>query len=158
MYGAYVMAGVLAIGLGTPAGTATAVAAHPVASAAAGPDDSGHAAIGAARLRAAMFGERVEVTALRTESSTTYVNPDGSVTEESTTGPTRVKDGDGAWRDVDTTLVHRDGGVRPKQAAADIRFSGGGSGPLAEVNEGDRTLGIGWDEPLPAPSIQGSRE
>ncbi|MFF3454539.1 DNRLRE domain-containing protein [Streptomyces sp. NPDC002730] len=155
VYGAYAMVGILAIGLGTPAGNATAVAAHPVASAATGPDDD-HAAIGAARLRAARLGERVEVTALRTESSTTYVNPDGSVTEESTTGPTRVKDEDGAWRDVDTTLVHRDGGVQPKQAAADIRFSDGGSGPLAVVSEGDRTLGIGWDGPLPEPSIQGN--
>lgn len=77
----------------------------------------------------------VEVTALRAESSTTYVNPDGSVTVESATGPVRVKDSDGSWHDVDTTLVHRDGGIEPRQAAADIRISDGGSDPLAEVND-----------------------
>ncbi|MGJ3560538.1 DNRLRE domain-containing protein [Streptomyces sp. INA 01156] len=76
--------------------------------------DGVEAKVGAARIRAALLGQRVEVTALRTESSTAYVNPDGSVTEESTTGPTRVKDESGTWRDVDTRLVRRDGVVQPK--------------------------------------------
>ncbi|WP_435281733.1 hypothetical protein [Streptomyces koelreuteriae] len=94
--------------------------------------------------------------ALRTESSTFYVNPEGSVTEESSTGPIRVKDEKGAWRDVDTTLVLRDGVVQPKRAAADITISAGGSGPLAQVGEGSQSLGIGWEGALPEPVLQGN--
>ncbi|MFK0025387.1 DNRLRE domain-containing protein [Streptomyces sp. NPDC090798] len=155
VYAAYAMAGVLTFGLGMPAAHPPAVAATPVASAAAASDDE-DAAIGAARRSAAASGERVEVTALRTESSTTYVNSDGSVTVESATGPVWVKDDDGSWHDVDTTLVRRDGGIEPRRAAADIRISDGGSGPLAEVDEGDKTLGISWDGKLPEPEIHGN--
>ncbi|MER6473079.1 DNRLRE domain-containing protein [Streptomyces collinus] len=97
----------------------------------------------------------MEVTDLRTESSTTYVNPDGSVTVESATGPVRVKDDNGSWHDVDTTLVHRDGRIEPRWAAADIHISDGGSDSLAEVGEGDKTLGISWDGQLPEPDIKG---
>jgi hypothetical protein len=151
----YAIAGVLTVGLGVPAVHTPAMAATPVASAATAQDNE-DAAIGAARVRAAVSGERVEVTALRAESSTTYVNPDGSVTVESATGPVRVKDADGSWHDVDTTLVHGNGGIEPRRAAADIRISDGGSGPLAQVTEGDKTLGISWDGKLPEPEIQGN--
>ncbi|MET9453118.1 DNRLRE domain-containing protein [Streptomyces cinerochromogenes] len=155
VYVAYAMAGVVTAGLALPAPRDAAEAVTPVATAAAASDD-GDAATGEARRRAAASGERVEVTALRTESSTTYVNPDGSVTVEAATGPVRVKDDDGAWHDLDTTLVRRDGGIEPRQAAADIRISDGGEGPLAEVDEGDKTLGISWDGPLPEPEIRGN--
>ncbi|MGW0864869.1 hypothetical protein [Streptomyces sp. NPDC002611] len=106
----------LAAGLGAPAhpaGATDSADTSPTAAGAAGDD----AAVGAARVRAAVLGKRVEVPALRTESSTFYVNPEGSVTEESSTGPIRVKDEKGAWRDVDTTLELRDGVVQPKRAA-----------------------------------------
>ncbi|MER8012438.1 DNRLRE domain-containing protein [Streptomyces sp. NPDC094149] len=153
VYAACAMAGVLTVGLGVQT-NATAVAAAPVSSGTAIADED--ATIGAARVSAAASGERVEVTALRTESSTTYVNPDGSVTVESSTGPIRVKDDDGSWRDVDTTLVHRDGGIEPRRAATDLRISDGGTGPVAEVDEGDRSLGISWDGKLPEPELHGS--
>ncbi|GAB2464441.1 DNRLRE domain-containing protein [Streptomyces incanus] len=150
----YALAGCLAVEIGVPGLQAGASTAQPVSSAAEESDDV-EAKVGAARIRAALLGQRVEVTALRTESSTAYVNPDGSVTEESTTGPTRVKDESGTWRDVDTRLVRRDGVVQPRQAAADISFSDGGSGVLAEVSEGSHTLGIGWDGDLPRPTLEG---
>ncbi|MEV5173923.1 hypothetical protein AB0L10_23235 [Streptomyces flaveolus] len=74
------------------------------------------------------------------------------MTVESATGPVRVKDDDGSWHDVDTSLVHRDGRIEPRWAAADIHISDGGSGSLAEVGEGDKTLGISWDgHPHPSP-------
>ncbi|MGW1067145.1 DNRLRE domain-containing protein [Streptomyces aureus] len=152
---AYAVAGLLIAGLGAPWGQTAAVAAVPAAFAAAASED-GDAAIGDARRRAAAFGERVEVVSLRTESSTTFVNPDGSVTVESSTGPIRVKDEDGTWHRVDTTLVHRDGVIQPRQAAVDIRISDGGSGPVAEIGEGAKSLGISWDGSLPKPEIEGS--
>ncbi|WEH17185.1 DNRLRE domain-containing protein [Streptomyces sp. VNUA24] len=149
------LAGFLALQLGVPAQPAGAVGTLDAPQAAPKPD-SDDASIGAARIRAAVLGKRVEVPSLRTESSTVYVNPDGSVTEESTTGPIRVKDENGAWRNVDTTLVLRDGVVQPKQAASDIRISDGGSGPLAQVSEGSQSLGIGWDGELPKPVLKGN--
>ncbi len=145
----------LAAGLGAPAHPAGATGSADTSLTASG-DGSDDAAVGAARVRAAALGKRVEVPALRTESSTVYVNPDGSVTEESSTGPIRVKDDKGAWRDVDTTLVLRDGVVQPKHAAADITISAGGSGPLARVSEGGKSLGIGWEGELPEPVLQGN--
>ncbi|MGW7197682.1 DNRLRE domain-containing protein [Streptomyces chryseus] len=153
--GVYALAGILAIEIGVPRAQADTATAPPVSSVVEAPDGV-EAKVGAARIRAALLGQRVEVTALRAESSTVYVNPDGSVTEESTTGPTRVKDESGTWRDVDTTLVRRDGVVQPRQAAADISFSDGGSGALAEVSEGSQSLGIGWDGDLPRPALEGN--
>lgn len=100
---------------------------------------------------------RSEIVSERTESTTTWANADGTTTVESHTGPIRVKQADGTWRRIDTTLTVKDGAVRPKTAAADIAFSGGGSDePLAEVTRGGRTLGLAWPGKLPAPRLEGS--
>lgn len=99
---------------------------------------------------------RTEIVSERTDSTTTWANADGTTTVETYTGPIRVKQSDGGWRSIDTTLVAEDGVVRPKTAAADISFSGGGSGePLAEVSRGGRTLGLDWPGKLPEPRLDG---
>ncbi|WP_424857087.1 DNRLRE domain-containing protein [Streptomyces sp. SAI-170] len=99
---------------------------------------------------------RTELVSERTESTTTWANADGTTTVEAYTGPIRVKQPDGTWKPVDTTLVAEDGVVRPRTAAADIAFSGGGSGePLAEVSRGGRTLGLDWPGKLPEPRLDG---
>ncbi|MDX3704599.1 DNRLRE domain-containing protein [Streptomyces europaeiscabiei] len=99
---------------------------------------------------------RTEIVSERTDSTTTWANADGTTTVETYTGPIRVKQPDGGWRSIDTTLVVKDGVVRPKTAAADISFSGGGSGdPLAEVSRGGRTLGLNWPGKLPEPRLDG---
>lgn len=99
---------------------------------------------------------RTEIVSERTDSTTTWANADGTTTVEAYTGPIRVKQSDGSWRPVDTTLVAEGGVVRPKTAAADITFSGGGSGePLAEVSRGGRTLGLDWSGKLPEPRLDG---
>lgn len=101
-------------------------------------------------------GARTELVSERTASTTTWANADGTTTVESYTGPIRVKQQDGSWRPIDTTLMSEDGVVRPKNAAADITFSGGGSGePLAEVSRGGRTLGLDWPTKLPEPRLDG---
>ncbi|MER5402716.1 DNRLRE domain-containing protein [Streptomyces sp. NPDC002599] len=101
-------------------------------------------------------GARAEIVSERTESTTTWANGDGTTTVEAYTGPIRVKQADGSWKPVDTTLVAKNGVVRPKMAAADIAFSGGGSDePLAEVSRGGRTLGLDWPNKLPEPRLNG---
>ncbi|WP_392957648.1 DNRLRE domain-containing protein [Streptomyces sp. LN245] len=102
-------------------------------------------------------GARAEIVSERTESTTTWANGDGTTTVEAYTGPIRVKQVDGSWKPVDTTLVAKNGVVRPKMAAADMTFSGGGSDePLAEVSRGGRTLGLDWPGKLPEPRLDGS--
>ncbi|MFZ4264263.1 DNRLRE domain-containing protein [Streptomyces arboris] len=101
--------------------------------------------------------QRVELVEERTESTTTWANADGTTTVQTFTGPIRVKKPGGGWTPVDTTLIAENGVVKPKSAAADIAFSGGGSeDPLATVSRGSRSFGIGWDGRLPEPELDGS--
>ncbi|MFF2996548.1 DNRLRE domain-containing protein [Streptomyces sp. NPDC057950] len=101
-------------------------------------------------------GGRTEIVSERTDSTTTWANADGTTTVEAYTGPIRVKQSDGSWQPIDTTLVAKDGVVRPKTAAADIAFSDGGSGkPLAQVSRDGHTLGLDWPGELPEPRLDG---
>ena len=60
---------------------------------------------------------RVEALSERTESSLTFVNPDGTTTLDSVSEPVRVRQGDGSWKDVSLTLVKVAGRYRPQVAA-----------------------------------------
>ncbi|MEU6524215.1 DNRLRE domain-containing protein [Streptomyces sp. NPDC046924] len=102
-------------------------------------------------------GDRVEAVEERTESTTTWLNADGTTTVESYTGPIRVKNEDGGWSPIDTTLVADGGIVRPRTAAADITFSGGGEDErLAEVSRGGKSFGLDWTGKLPEPDLKGA--
>lgn len=104
-------------------------------------------------------GKRVENLAARTESSQTFAEPTGVWTLESATGPERVRDATGVWHDLDLTLIKgKDGKLRPRYAAAEVVFSGGGDRVLATVREGKRSFS--WRLPagmgvLPAPVVTG---
>ncbi|MDP9845470.1 LamG-like jellyroll fold domain-containing protein [Streptosporangium lutulentum] len=107
---------------------------------------------------AARTGEPVEVTAARTEFTTTYANPDGdSFHLEQSTVPVRVKGVDGAWTAPDDTLERRaDGSVGPVAAAVGVSFSGGGDGTqLVKLTRDGRTLALGWPQSLPVPVLDG---
>ncbi|QES52226.1 hypothetical protein DEJ50_06710 [Streptomyces venezuelae] len=106
---------------------------------------------------ARLQNRRIEITGERTESTTTYAEPSGSTSVVSYTGPVRVKDAAGRWQTVDTSLVDTGDVIRPKQAAADVALSDGGTGePLVEVERGKHSLGIGWQGALPKPELKGS--
>ncbi|MEU1542051.1 FG-GAP-like repeat-containing protein [Actinacidiphila glaucinigra] len=79
----------------------------------------------AAVSRARTSGKRVEVTALRDASSTTWARPDGSFELEARAVAFRAKV-DGTWRPVDTRL-HRvkSGGWAPAAVNNPVVFSGG---------------------------------
>jgi RHS repeat-associated protein len=89
-------------------------------------------------------GERVEVPSLRTESTTTFANPSGSLTKEVSSSPVWTRDSKGEWVAIDPTLVRReDGAVVPTATAEDVVVSGGGEGPLVTVSD---------DEPATEPN------
>jgi hypothetical protein len=65
---------------------------------------------------------------------------------------------DGEWVDLDPTLVARDEWIEPATAAAPVRFSTGGRGPLAQVRSATgQWMTMSWPAgDLPAPSVQGA--
>jgi hypothetical protein len=83
-----------------------------------------------ARVTAKASGHRVEVLSLRSETSTTWVNPDGSLTMEAHAGPIRFKDAKGAWQAVDLSLAQADdGSVAPQGPGVVVKcLVGEGSG------------------------------
>ncbi|WP_338672177.1 VCBS repeat-containing protein [Streptomyces sp. SCSIO 30461] len=100
-------------------------------------------------------GERVEVTALRTETAETYANPDGSFTTEQYALAQRVRK-NGKLVGLDTSLARNtDGSFSAKATEVGVTFSGGGSGPLATVERDGRSMSWSWPEPLPTPEIDG---
>ena len=109
----------------------------------------------AARLQAAVTNHRILVISEMSELSTTWVNPDGTLTTESFGAPVRVRDGAGeyGWRDLDFTLVFDDAGfVRAKSGRFDFKVSGGGikAGLQSYVNSKtfDKWLGKSVDVSL----------
>jgi RHS repeat-associated protein len=117
----------------------------------------------AARLQAAVTNHRILVISEMSELSTTWVNPDGTLTTESFGAPVRVRDGAGeyGWRDLDFTLVFDDAGfVRAKSGRFDFKVSGGGtvaavaSNGLVSISGSDGNhFGFGWDGALPKPVL-----
>lgn len=75
-------------------------------------------------------GSRVEVLSLRSRDSTTWANPDGTLTTEQSAGLVRFKDAAGAWRAVDLSLSAKpaaDGAVGVVSSAQDVVFGGAGA-------------------------------
>jgi large repetitive protein len=131
-----------------------------------------------ARVTARAQGSRVEVEDLRDATSTTWVNPDGTMTTEQHAGPIRFEDPadpKGSWRDVDLTMAAAaDGTAGPKghpyglSLAGATRAAGGAAKPtngsadtgLAVTHQGkgkqDRDVTLGWGGKLPAPVLSGT--
>lgn len=108
-----------------------------------------------ALLTARVQGSRVEILSERTETTSTYANPDGTLTSDIASGPVRVKTPSG-WQDIDTTLVADATGVHPRVARAAVRFSPGGGGDAATLTAGSRSVAFGWTGGLPAPTLNGA--
>ncbi|MFE7213899.1 sugar-binding protein, partial [Streptomyces sp. NPDC057611] len=129
--------------------------------------------IPSAKVAARLHGKRVEALSERTETSTTWVNKDGSLTTELTAGPVRFTDeGTGEWREVDLDLVQgADGAVKPKAHPSGLRLSGKSGTPakslkaaqqaeatdLATLGEGDQQITLQWKGGLPQPKLDGTR-
>lgn len=108
---------------------------------------------------AANAGVAVEDLSQRTESARVVANPDGTFTLESFSAPVWVKNGEGAWVDVDYTLVpHSGGGFAPRAAPSTdtVVIDGGGAKEFARIDlPGGGTTTWSWPEPLPSPRLDG---
>ncbi|MFI6450599.1 LamG-like jellyroll fold domain-containing protein [Streptosporangium amethystogenes] len=116
-----------------------------------------------APLRAAVAEARkqnkpVEATGAFTETARTWAFPDGSLKTESYSGPAQVKQDDGTWAWIDTTLVEKDGVLKPKVGKADLAFSlGGGDVPFAVMKrDAKQSLSLSWGGELPRPVVKGN--
>ena len=111
-------------------------------------------------------GELVEVTGERTESSTTWVNPDGTLATRQYAAPVRFQDDTGDWQQIDTTLEEQtDGTVAPAAVPEGVELAGEVSGSEAEpavvasLDTGaaaEWSVALGWGGELPAPELAGS--
>lgn len=108
-----------------------------------------------AHAEAVRVGERVEVTAERTEATNLYANPSGTLTVEMHSQPVRVKMA-GQWRDIDAAWRRQaDGGITPVATPGALQISGGGTGPLVSMTVQGKTLKLTWPAMLPAPDLDG---
>ena len=129
----------------------------------------------AAQVTARAQGARVEVEELRSESSTTWVNPDGTLTTDQHGVPIRFRDERGAWRDVDLSLAEAsDGSVVARSHRLGLSVAGSGKGARGGVKgsgESDlvgvveapgkdkavRDVVVAWPGALGAPSVEAGR-
>ncbi|MEV4894353.1 hypothetical protein AB0K48_33700, partial [Nonomuraea sp. NPDC055795] len=120
------------------------------------PDDP-DAPLRAAVEEAKKQGQPVPVEAAYTETSRTWAHPDGRLTTQSYGGPAQLKQADGSWAWIDTTLVEQDGVLKPKLAKANVSFSLGGDGPFVsmERDKGQR-FALSWQKDLPRPEVDGN--
>ncbi|MFH8702061.1 DNRLRE domain-containing protein, partial [Streptomyces chartreusis] len=126
--------------------------------------------IASAKVAARLSGRRVEALSERTETSTTWVNKDGSLTTELSAGPVRFKR-DGVWADVDVDLRASGDGVAPVAHPNRLRLAGRTGTPskslkaaqqakavdLVTLGEGAEQITLQWKGGLPKPKLDGTR-
>ena len=116
-----------------------------------------------ALLTARVQGSRVEILSERTETSSTYANPDGTLTTELSSGPIRFRDSSAGWRDVDVTLEQAaDGSVRARAHPLGLALAGPGGAPgkardLVRLSAAGREVALQWRGRLPRPVVEATR-
>jgi RHS repeat-associated protein len=128
------------------------VATAPEAAAAIGnnPQDE---ALALAQAKAS--GRRVEVVSEREEMSTIWANPDGTLTDERTSTPVRIKQTDGSWAPVDLSLATSAGRLAPSVSSAAVSFSDDGDGQLATLDTAGKTsFSLAFAGAVDAPKIE----
>ncbi|MCX5122905.1 ricin-type beta-trefoil lectin domain protein [Streptomyces sp. NBC_00347] len=115
-------------------------------------------ALDAALAQAKSMGKRVAVEGMTTGSSQTFANPGGTLTSDVTSVPERVKQADGTWRAIDTTLrVNDDGTLSPAMVPSELTLSGGGAGSMAMMSTADgKKLAFKSPFTLPRPTLNGN--
>ncbi|MEV4159953.1 LamG-like jellyroll fold domain-containing protein [Nonomuraea dietziae] len=153
---ASLLSGVAGAAQANPAPPASSQQAAPAVTTFPRPEDP-DAPLRAAIEEAKKQGKAVAVEAAYTESSRTWAYPDGHLSTQSYGGPTQLKQPDGSWSWIDTTLVEQDGVLKPKLAMADVSVSLGGDGPFAALERGKgERLALSWPSDLPRPNVSGN--
>lgn len=113
-------------------------------------------ALQAARAQARSSGHAVAVGADTTQTSQITAQPDGKFKDVINILPVRVRE-HGSWTKVSSRLVRGPGGSwQPAAATVPVRFSGGGTGPLAVLSgPAGQQLSVSFPGRLPAPAISG---
>ncbi|MDQ1713838.1 MAG: hypothetical protein QOE45_3288 [Frankiaceae bacterium] len=140
-------------GLEAVAQPALAAPPPPASNTAAEADDTERPDLLSAQMTARTSGHRVLVTGMTDETSRTFANPDGTLTSEIASEPVRVHQ-DGAWTDIDTTLVSDESGVHATATDGVVSFPTGGTGSATVTREG-RELSMRWLGALPDPTLAG---
>lgn len=130
-----------------------------------------------ARVAARTAGHRVEAVSERSETSTTWVNPNGTLTTEVAAGPIRFYGQQvRGWRSVDVNLGRgSDGSVASKAHPQGLKLAAGSlprmakaapsaapsasfiSTDLVTLGEGDQQITLKWKGALPTPELNGAR-
>lgn len=107
---------------------------------------------------ATTYGHTVVVSSETDETSQVVANVDGSLSLSSSPVPVRAQGADGSWSPLDLSLQPDGSQVVPQTAAVPVKFSAGGSGPLAQVQAASGAwLSVSWPAgPLPVPTITGA--
>ncbi|MEC3996357.1 LamG domain-containing protein [Actinacidiphila sp. DG2A-62] len=118
------------------------------------PPDASAEDLALAQARAS--GGPVLVDALTTPYSQTVANPSGTLTQNSTVSPTRVKL-NGTWVPINANLqVDADGMLSAQAPLNPLKLSGGGNAPLATLSNADgKSLSVTMPFDLPTPDITG---
>ncbi|GAA0244777.1 hypothetical protein GCM10010492_50120 [Saccharothrix mutabilis subsp. mutabilis] len=143
--------------------TTTPAVAAPDPAPAAGPVVQSRPDVVSAAVSARAQGSKVEVESLRTGSSTTWANPDGTMTTDEHSGAVRFRTSEGRWKDVDLTWRRdRDGTVAPGGHPLRVKLGkdhakAGGLLVAAAAQDGARE--VRWDAPwpLPKPELDGTK-
>ncbi|CAM5529663.1 hypothetical protein SAVIM40S_00088 [Streptomyces avidinii] len=130
-----------------------------------------------ARVAARTAGHRVEAVSERSETATTWVNPNGTLTTEVAAGPIRFYDQQArGWRSVDVNLGRgSDGSVASKAHPQGLKLAAGSLPRMAKaapsaapsasfigtdlvtLGEGDQQITLQWKGALPTPKLDGAR-
>ncbi|MFB6616164.1 hypothetical protein ACFCV9_18445, partial [Streptomyces sp. NPDC056367] len=115
-------------------------------------------AVDAALAQAKKTGKPVAIDLLTTAESQTFANPAGTLTMDAAAAPERVKQANGSWRAIDTTLrANADGTVSPAVVPSPLSISGGGTGPMATMTTADgKKLAFKAPFKLPKPKLDGN--
>ncbi|MFI1176824.1 DNRLRE domain-containing protein [Streptomyces melanogenes] len=164
---ALALAAVLGVTLLVDPETAFAAPSKPERSTSSAQRDSPVHDLASARLAAKLRGRRVEVLGARTEASTTWANPDGTLTTQTAAGPIRFRRA-GGWDDVDVAFAKRpDGSVASKAHPRGLALSGpkGVRAPsfaaaaqspaqdLLSLSAGSKRVSLQWRGGLPEPRV-----
>ncbi|WP_327304428.1 ricin-type beta-trefoil lectin domain protein [Streptomyces sp. NBC_01298] len=159
------LAGAVVLALG--AGSITAPEAFAAGSSSPAPKPASRAeagptaeqkAVEAALAEAKRTGKPVAVELLTAADSQTFANPGGTLTMDATAAPERVKQANGSWKAIDTTLrANADGTISPAVVPSPLSISGGGSGPMATMTTADgKKLAFKTPFKLPEPVLEGN--